>query len=432
MEAARESYVGIGSLVVSRKLTVGDWGYVTEMRDVSGSGSESSPWSRWWRSYLRGERLNLRAPYVGRLSVVDVFCGCGGLTLGVEEAARAVGLDPAVMFAVDADRDALSVYERNLNPAKFLLADVTSLVDFRVAGWGSDASLQDFPRILHPELKSIAGSVDLLVAGPPCQGHSNLNNHTRRADPRNILYIYAAVIGIAVGAKGIVIENVPGAINDRLRSAETAIAILRRYGYEIDLCVLASDKLGWPQTRKRFFLVGCLYGKPHLRLVAESLKRSPETLKWAIEDLIDVDPSSPLDCPPSLSEENKQRIDYLFDHGLYDLPNHLRPECHRSHHTYPAMYGRMRWDAPSGTITTGFMSPGRGRFIHPLRRRMLTLHEAARLQGFPDWFQFSSDGKTVKKSVAARLIGNAVPAILGYAAALSVVSYFIDNHRSGA
>jgi DNA (cytosine-5)-methyltransferase 1 len=63
---------------------------------------------------------------------------------------------------------------------------------------------------------------------------------------------------------------------------------------------------------------------------------------------------------------------------------------------------------------------------------MLTLHEAARLQGFPDWFQFSSDGKTVKKSVAARLIGNAVPAILGYAAALSVVPYFIDNRRSGA
>ncbi|MEM4725001.1 MAG: DNA cytosine methyltransferase, partial [Candidatus Hadarchaeum sp.] len=80
----------------------------------------------------------------------------------------------------------------------------------------------------------------------------------------------------------------------------------------------------------------------------------------------------------------------------------------------------------------GFMSPGRGRFVHPLRRRVLTLHEAARLQGFPDWFRFSSDGKTVKKSVAARLIGNAVPAILGYAAALSVVPYFIHNGRSGA
>jgi DNA (cytosine-5)-methyltransferase 1 len=376
-----------------------------------------------------GEKLKLRAPYVGSLSVVDIFCGSGGLTLGVAEAARAAGIDPVVGLAVDVDRDALSVYERNLNPVESLPADVASLIDFRVVGWGSDARLQDFPRILHPALKSIVGNVDLLVAGPPCQGHSNLNNHTRRADPRNLLYIYAAVIGIAVGAKGIIIENVPGALSDRLRSAETASAILRSYGYAIDWCVLASDKLGWPQTRKRFFLVGCLLGEPHLREVAQSLERAPETLKWAIEDLLDADPSFPFDCPPSLSAENRRRIDYLFDHGLYDLPNHMRPECHRSHHTYPAMYGRLRWDAPSGTITTGFMSPGRGRFVHPLRRRVLTLHEAARLQGFPDWFQFSSDGKTVKKSVAARLIGNAVPAILGYAAALSVVPYFIHMSK---
>jgi DNA (cytosine-5)-methyltransferase 1 len=110
---------------------------------------------------------------------------------------------------------------------------------------------------------------------------------------------------------------------------------------------------------------------------------------------------------------NRQRIDYLFDHELYDLPNPERPTCHRDvKHTYNAMYGRLRWDNPAQTITSGYGSMGQGRYVHPGKRRTLTPHEAARLQTIPDWFVF--DEKT-KRTQIARMIGNAVPPVLGLA-----------------
>jgi hypothetical protein len=78
-----------------------------------------------------------------------------------------------------------------------------------------------------------------------------------------------------------------------------------------------------------------------------------------------------------------RRVDFLFDHDLFDLPDTERPDCHKNGTTYTAVYGRMHWDRPSQTITTGIGTPGQGRYIHSLRRRVITPHEAARLQGFP-------------------------------------------------
>src|SRR6185312_3602501 len=101
---------------------------------------------------------------------------------------------------------------------------------------------------------------------------------------------------------------------------------------------------------------------------------------------------------------------FLFEHGLYDLPNNQRPECHRDgNHSYRSVYGRLRWTEPAQTITTGFGSMGQGRYVHPQRRRTLTPHEAARLQTFPDWFDF---GKETRRGVLAKAIGNAVPPFL--------------------
>jgi DNA (cytosine-5)-methyltransferase 1 len=98
------------------------------------------------------------------------------------------------------------------------------------------------------------------------------------------------------------------------------------------------------------------------------------------------------------------------------LPNKLRPPCHRNKpdHRYKSMYGRLRWDQPAQTITTGFGSPGQGRYLHPDLPRTLTPHEAARVQFFPDWFDF---GKAPSRSALAHCIGNAVPPKLGFAAA---------------
>ena len=82
---------------------------------------------------------------------------------------------------------------------------------------------------------------------------------------------------------------------------------------------------------------------------------------------MDTESDDPIDRPAELSAENMRRIAYLFDNDEYNLPDRLRPDSHKGGHTYPAIYGRLRWDKPAGAITTGFSSPGRGRYIHPAR-----------------------------------------------------------------
>ena len=84
------------------------------------------------------------------------------------------------------------------------------------------------------------------------------------------------------------------------------------------------------------------------------------------------------------------RVHHLFDNDLHDLPDEFGPPSRQGEETnsYTAVYGRMHWDRPAGTITTGFLTPGRGRYIHPTQRRGLTPHEGARIQGFPDTYNF--------------------------------------------
>src|SRR5262249_32294085 len=120
------------------------------------------------------------------------------------------------------------------------------------------------------------------------------------------------------------------------------------------------------------------------------------------------------------SQENQQRIKHLHDKGIYDLPNSIRPVCHQNdEHSYRSMYGRILPDEPAQTLTCGFASPGQGRYVHPTQRRTLTPHEAARLQFFPDSFDFS--GVPSRKALA-RMIGNAVPMKLSYAFCLEFLA----------
>jgi len=105
-----------------------------------------------------------------------------------------------------------------------------------------------------------------------------------------------------------------------------------------------------------------------------------------------------------------------------------RPDCHKlKAHNYKSVYGRMHADQPSPTITTGFQSPGRGRFIHPTERRGLTPLEGARIQGFPDSFRWNGIGLNVSKNSITRLIGDAVPPNLGMFVALSAIDLMQDG-----
>src|SRR5437879_10741557 len=131
------------------------------------------------------------------------------------------------------------------------------------------------------------------------------------------------------------------------------------------------------------------------------------------------------DSPSRANAENTRRIGLLFDRKLYDLPNAFRPKCHsEKEHSYVSMYGRLRWGLPAQTITTGFGSMGQGRYVHPQRRRTLTPHEAARLQTFPDWFDFGQD---TPRGVLAKAIGNAVPPLLMVKLGQHLVSSLVQS-----
>lgn len=380
---------------------------------------------REWDPFVRGPK-----PHVDRtlppVRFLDLFSSVGGLSIGASRAIDALGRRPLPLLATDVDDGALAVYTRNLRPREAVAGSVAGMVDFRVAGAGADATFAYEPEVADSRLEAVKGSVDLILAGPPCQGHSSLNNHSRHDDPKNLLYLTVPAVAVATGAQHVVIENVPNVVADKRGVVQTTIALLRRSGYTVESGVLAAAALGWPQTRRRFFLVASRGSSPRpLADIARERARNATAVGWLLGDLLtstDHSDADIMNSVPQLSPENRERVDYLFDNDIYDLPNEIRPNCHKEGTTYPATYGRMRWELPAPTITGGFLTPGRGRFVHPKLRRVLTPREAARVQGFPDWFQFVVDESAPpSRAELSRWIGNAVPSILGSAAVASAL-----------
>lgn len=410
---------------VSRVLTVGDQSWATHLEDIS--DRRLQPEAAWWQSFLRGAAgIESRSDRLVR--VVDVFSGCGGLALGVSQAAWALGCQASFLAAIDVDPGALEVYRHNLYAKELIHRSASALVDFHVRGRGSTAEFAFEPEILDDRLRRSVGKVDLLIAGPPCQGHSNLNNRSRRDDTRNQLYLTAIALAVGLRARAVVIENVREVTSDKSEVFQSALALLSASGFgHIDHGVLAADRLGAAQTRRRYFLTAVRDpgsgGVLALSNVAEGLRAKSRPVSWAIGDVSRRRQAGPMEAIPELSPENQARIKYLFDKQVYDLPDRKRPDCHKDGTTYRSVYGRMYWDRPAQTITTGFMTPGRGRFIHPREPRVITAREAARIQFFPDSFDFTCGGASCpSKKDLSKWIGDAVPPILGYAASISAIS----------
>lgn len=406
---------------IVRSITIGRSKYLSFLEDRA--DADHDPGSAWWQSLLRGA-----VPTGGEarpLHVVDAFCGPGGLGLGVGLAAQAVGRKAVFDVIIDTDAEAAMVHKYNLGCDVLVTEGASSLVDFHVSGAGNGAQFAYPPEVLDARLKRGA-PVDLFIAGPPCEGHSNLNNYTRRADPRNKLYTTAVALGVALKSQAILIENVPTVQNDRSGVVNEAVRLLQASGYSVVTGVLKADELGAPQSRQRFFMVAWLgasgVGHNPLFEAATALSAPATPASWAIADLLDNAPATIFDTPATLSAENRRRIDYLFLNDLHDLPDAERPDCHKNGTSYRAVYGRMHWDRPAQTITTGFNTPGQGRNVHPLRRRVITPHEAARLQGFPDWFNFDPPGLEAKRKHLAKWIGDAVHPVLGYAAGIAALA----------
>lgn len=348
----------------------------------------------------------------GTVRVADLFSGCGGMSVGIDEAGRALGLKVEHVLACDIVERNLEVYRRNFSPHLSDNRPVEELVDAPLG-----AALSSAER----DLKEQLGHIDLVVGGPPCQGHSDLNNHTRREDPKNALFERMARFAAVVEPTHIIIENVPGVRHDKARVFDRTVSALTKLGYSVDAWKLPAERVGVAQRRHRTVVVGSVaapVGDGFLRRMVSQYTRPPRPVGWALADLLDLESEHPIDTATVQSKVSQERIDWLFDNDEYDLPDELRPDCHRTkNHTYKSVYGRLYWDQPAWTITTGFPVMGQGRFLHPLRRRGLTPREAARLQFFPDFFDFGIQNR----KGYAQMIGNAVPGKLAYVLGLELL-----------
>lgn len=362
------------------------------------------------KRYLTGPRPS--SP-VGRrpIGIVDLFSGCGGMTLGVMEAVRQIGRSSQVRLAVEANASIAAAYAANFAPLNGSHAS-------RIESW-FDRSPSRALSTKERATRACVGHVDILVGGPPCQGHSTLNNHTRGQDPKNALYLVMVRAAEVVEPDLVMVENVPALQRDAGRVLDQAIEGFQNLGYAVDHHVVCVADLGVPQLRKRHVLIASKHHFDISAALEASRVKQGRTVRWAIHDLIEVDGDDPRDAPSILSKENEKRAKYLLEHNLYDLPNPYRPKCQRGPHKYKSMYGRMRWDEPAQTITTGFGSPGQGRYLHPERLRALTPHEAARIQFLPDWFDFSA---IPHRHGLSEAIGNAVPPKLSFALVYDALS----------
>lgn len=338
------------------------------------------------------------------LTVVDLFAGCGGLSLGIAQAAQELGRGVDVRLAVEFNESPAEVYRTNFPDARAVMVeDITTLFSSEL-----DQPLSKAEK----EMRKSVGKLDVLVGGPPCQGHSNLNNHTRRDDPKNALYAIMARAAQVLAPDVIVVENVPAVLNDKYKGMNVVSVVRERLaalGYDVSDRVVSLYELGVPQKRKRHILLATRTGGKKPQEILDHLSTSTaETvdLKWAIGDLVETPGDDLFDRAPTPSTDNIKRMQYLLEKNEYNLPNHLRPKCHQGEHSYKSMYGRLSWDQPAQTITSGFGSIGQGRYMHPDLPRALTPHEAARIQGFPDYFDF---GEATTRSALATMIGNAVP-----------------------
>jgi DNA (cytosine-5)-methyltransferase 1 len=374
----------------------------------------------WVQAFLRGSPISWPVAR-HRLRAIDLFCAAGGMTLGLKSAARSIGIDLDIAFATDADVAALGIYTANHGPCISTVADVQSLVSYQVSGRSGTATWGTRPTIADAHMRAVLDPIDVVIAGPPCQGHSNFNNKTRREDSRNLLYVTTAAFAVAVNARLCIIENVPDVLLDRYEVVETTRALLTNVGYAVSDAVLAANDYGVGQRRRRHFLIAV---KGPCRTVAfpsilEGLVGSPVTLRHVIGDLATRKGKLIMDMVGTLSPDNENRINWLFKHKAYDLPDKQRPDCHKNGHTYPSVYGRMKWDEPTQTITTGFLCPGRGRYVHPSNRRTVTPREAARIQGFPDSYDFCPPGVDASRMLLGKVIGDAVPPLLARAVCLA-------------
>jgi DNA (cytosine-5)-methyltransferase 1 len=230
------------------------------------------------------------------------------------------------------------------------------------------------------------------------------NGTRRNRDGRNDLVYDVLRLARSMKPKSIMLENVPGlARNQRFRELRKALESL---GYHVRWSILDTADFGVPQRRRRLVLLAAKGGEPPF--AAEAVRR--RTVRQFIKNL-----SAPARSRDPLqnyavnrSEKVKSIIRKIPRNGgsRSALGKKRQLACHRGFDGFRDVYGRMAWDDPSPTVTSGCINPSKGRFVHPSANRAITLREAALLQTFPKSYRFAFDNN---RYAIALLIGNALP-----------------------
>ena len=330
-----------------------------------------------------------------KYKVLDLFCGCGGLSLGFEKA----GYD--VLLGIDMWEDALVTYRRNHKNANTLCADLAAL------------SAVEVDKVINHE------NVDVIIGGPPCQGFSIAGKRIVD-DDRNKLYKSFVRMVSYFKPKAFVMENVPNILS--IGDGAVREAIIKDFsvlGYKVTYRVLLASDYGVPQNRRRAIFVGMLGGKDFV--FPTPTVKQPVTSKEAISDLPEegIEDGGNYPSPPLTEYQKMMRhgSDKLYNHeitihndrtkeiiamvpdgGNYkDLPKELQGT--RKVHI---AWTRLNSKRPSITIDTGHFH-----HFHYEYNRVPSARESARFQSFPDSFIFLGN-----KTSKLKQIGNAVPPLM--------------------
>ena len=319
------------------------------------------------------------------LLAIDLFSGCGGLSVGLKQASF------KVLAAIENEKLAANVYRSNHKETHLCEQDIR-LVD---------------PQKLMKALGLEEGQLDLLAGCPPCQGFSTLrtkNGSKTIIEPMNDLLFEFLRFADVFKPKCIMMENVPGLSKDE--RLDIFNDHLKSKGYKTRCNVFDAADFNVPQHRKRTVFIASLLFDP---LFAEKSK-TRKTVRNAIGKLKKPGQGSdPLhDYHTNVSTKISTLIKLIPKNGgsRAQLPENMVLQCHKDTDGFKDVYGRMSWDKPARTITGGCINPSKGRFLHPSQNRAITLREAAMIQGFAKKYKF--DVKSGRYPVA-QLIGNAFP-----------------------
>lgn len=339
---------------------------------------------------------------MGKVNVVDLFAGCGGLSYGFQEAGF------QVILGIDHDKDSKETFLHNHPGSKYIQGDIR--------------------KVDHDEIVSETGDkkVHILMGGPPCQGFS-ISGKRAYMDPRNSLYLeYFRILDI-LDPEVAIVENVLG-IKSLYGGAalKNILSEFEKRGYRASYKLLKASDYGVPQIRKRIIIVATRVGE----FSFPDKDKNEVTLGDAIGDLpkiqgaisLDKYASDPVNDYQKLmrkrtkilsnhegtnhTEKTKRIISLVPEGGNYkNLPDHLRDT-----RKVNIAWTRLNSSKPSTTIDTGHRH-----HFHPWENRVPTVRESARIQSFPDDFVFKGS-----KTSQYRQVGNAVPPMLANKIALQI------------